>query len=367
MTIGEIDKAWIESLDTPALLIDRAVLERNVGRVAAQLSKRRVALRPHFKTHKTIEIAQLQQEYGAVGQSCASLGEAHVLAAAGFSDIFVALPVWPGGLKRRALQQLHEDVDLKVGVDSLEGAIALADAVRGSTKALKVLVEIDSGGRRTGVRPEDAGAVSVAAANVGLDVEGVFTHGGHSYGLGDAVQRAAHDEVEGLAVAVESLRRHGMEARVVSAGSTPTALLSAEGLVTEERPGTYVFGDRQQVVIGSCDPADIALVVASTVISRAVEDQVVLDAGTKCLGRELQPWMKGFGQVQAWPRLSLERLYDHHGVAMVPPGGERPTVGDVLAVIPNHVCPVVNLARELVIVEGGQIVDRWSVAARAVV
>jgi len=367
VTLQRVDEAWVESLDTPALLVELEVLEANVDRMADDLRGRGIGLRPHFKTHKTIEVAQLQQRRGAVGQSCASLGEAKVLAAAGFSDIFVALPLWPGGAKRRALQELHDQTDLTVGVDSIEGTAALADVVQGATSPLKVLVEIDTGGRRTGVRPGDAGDLAVAAARAGLDVTGVFTHGGHSYGLGDAAQRAACDETEGLATAVESLRRHGMEARVVSAGSTPTALLSADGLVTEERPGTYVFGDRQQVVIGSCRPSDVALVVATTVMSRAIDDQVVLDAGTKCLGRELQPWLRGYADIQGWPQLNLERLYDHHGVATVASDDERPMVGDVLVMVPNHVCPVVNLARELVVIDHDQIVDRWAVAARALV
>jgi D-serine deaminase-like pyridoxal phosphate-dependent protein len=352
-------------LDTPALVVELDAVEGNVRRLARSLAARGVALRPHFKTHKTVEIARLQRQHGAAGQTCATLGEAQVLVDAGFDDVLVAYPVWPGGPKAGRLRALHERATLTVGVDSAEGAAALAAAVRGAPEPLRVLVEVDCGGRRTGVPPTAAGPLAAAAARAGLDVAGVFTHGGHSYGTGDTPHRAARHEVDGLAVAAESLRAHGLEPRVVSAGSTPTALLSAAGLVTEERPGTYVFGDRQQVAIGSCGPGEVALVVAATVISTAVDGQAVVDAGTKCLGREVQPWLRGYGGLPGWPGAVLERLYDHHGVAALPPGAPRPRIGDVVPVVPNHVCPVVNLATELVVVRGGVEVDRWPVAARA--
>jgi D-serine deaminase-like pyridoxal phosphate-dependent protein len=196
---------------------------------------------------------------------------------------------------------------------------------------------VDTGGRRSGVRPAEAADIAVAAARRGLEVRGVFTHGGHSYGLGEAARRAAREELDGLAAAVEGLQRVGLQVPVVSAGSTPTALRSAVEPVNEERPGTYVFGDRQQVAIDSCAPAEVALVVATTVVSRAVAGQLVVDAGTKSLGRETQRWLSGFGLFPSWPSVVLERLYDHHGVGVLPSGGPGPDAGSLLAVVPNHV------------------------------
>jgi D-serine deaminase-like pyridoxal phosphate-dependent protein len=357
---------WRDALDTPSLVVDLSSLRDNVARVAAQAGSRGVALRPHFKTHKCTEIAEMQARHGAVGQTCATLGEAEVLAEGGFTDVFVAYPVWPLGPKRRRLLDLHDRIELTVGVDSVEQAQALG-AINGAVRPLQVLIEVDTGGQRTGVSPAAAGAVAAAAARCGLRVRGVFTHGGHSYGLGEAAHRAARDEVDGLAAAVESLQAHRLPAPVVSAGSTPTAMLSATDPVTEERPGTYVFGDRQQVAIGSCTSSEVALLVAATVVSRAVPGQVVIDAGTKSLGRENQPWLSGFGQLPCWPAVELERLYDHHGVGLLPTGRPGPDVGSLVAVMPNHVCPVVNLARELVVVDGDNEVARWPVAARAAV
>lgn len=360
-----VPDSWLPHLDTPSLVVDLAVIEANVRRVSEEMRVRGVALRPHFKTHKSLEIVRMQAAYGAVGQTCATLGEAEVLVEAGVHDVFVAYPVWPGGPKRARLRSLHEGATLCVGVESVESVSALGRATRGTGKPLSVLIEIDVGGRRTGVLPEHSGEVAVAAERAGLRVRGVFTHGGHSYGLGDAAQRAAREEVEGLTVAVARLEEHGIEAAVVSAGSTPTALMSAQGVVTEERPGTYVFGDRQQVAIGSCRWEDVALVVIATVVSRTVDDQVVLDCGTKSLGRESQPWLSGFGLLPEWPDAVIERLYDHHAVATVPPGQPRPHVGARVAVVPNHVCPVVNLGEELIVVHGTSVIDNWAVAARA--
>lgn len=358
MTISD---ETMQSLDTPELLVDLDILEKNVATMASRLRARGVALRPHFKTHKTIQIASMQRQHGACGQTCATLGEAKVLADAGVDDIFIAYPIWPGGAKRKALRDLHERVTLSVGVDSVEAAQTL-----GAIGApIRVLVEIDTGGSRTGVRPSAAGAIAVGAQRAGLEVIGVYTHGGHSYGLDDAAQRAARDEVEGMAIAVDAMRREGIEPRVVSAGSTPTALLSADGLVTEERPGTYVFQDRQQVVIGSCEVEDVALHVASTVVSDAVDGQFVIDAGTKCLGRETQPWLDGYALLKDRD-LVVTRLYDHHGVVSVPRDARPCAIGSVVTLVPNHVCPVVNLSRYLLVVRDGRIVDRWDVAARAV-
>ncbi len=359
-----ISEAILESLDSPELLVDLDVLEHNVTSMASQLRDRGVALRPHFKTHKTIQIASIQRQHGAIGQTCATLGEAKVLADAGIGDVFVAYPIWPGGAKRDLLRALHDQVTLSIGVDSVESARAIGAISPGPEHPLRVLVEVDSGGGRVGVRPSDAGVIAVAAERAGLDVLGVYTHGGHSYGLDGAAQRAARDEVQALATAVDALRREGIEARVVSAGSTPTAMMSADGLVTEERPGTYVFQDRQQVAIGSCGMRDVALRVACTVVSRSVDGQFVVDAGTKCLGRETQPWLEGYALL-ADRDLVVTRLYDHHGVVPLPPGAQPCEVGTVVTLIPNHVCPVVNLARHLVVVRDGRIVARWDVAARA--
>jgi D-serine deaminase-like pyridoxal phosphate-dependent protein len=148
----------------------------------------------------------------------------------------------------------------------------------------------------------------------------------------------------------------------VSAGSTPTALLSARGPVTEERAGTYVFGDRQQAMLGGCSPADVGLVVVATVVS-ADADRAVLDCGAKTLSKDRRPWMRGHGEIPGYPGGIITDLFDYHAMVEFPDGTPRPRLGEQVAVVPNHVCPVVNLFDHIDVVQGGSIVQRWTVDA----
>lgn len=351
-------------LDTPQVVVDVDRMDRNIAGLAGALAKRGVALRPHAKTHKSLEVARRQLSAGAAGITVATLGEAEVFAAAGIDDLFIAYPVWAAGAKAERLRRLAGRVRLRVGADSSEGARLLGAALVPSGATAEVLIELDSGGARTGVAgPAEAVVVADAAAEAGLPVVGVFTHGGHSYLDPGAAEGAADDEVRALTAAARALRDAGHRPRVLSAGSTPTARLSARDEVTEERPGTYVFGDRQQVRLGACAPDDVALVVVSTVVSVS-GGRAVLDAGAKTLSKDAPATLDGYGLLPAYPAATITRLYDHH--AVVEPGdGPLPRLGEVLAVVPNHVCPVVNLTTELVVVSSGRTVARWPVDARA--
>jgi D-serine deaminase-like pyridoxal phosphate-dependent protein len=305
----------------------------------------------------------MQLEAGAAGITVGTLGEAEVLAGAGIDDLFVAYPVWAGGAAAARLRALHERSRLRVGVDSADGAAALAAAVRGG-RPLEVLVEVDSGLQRTGVvGPDAVVAVAEAARAAGLRVIGAFTHGGHAYASVEAAGSAAADEVRVLREAAPALRSAGFEPEVLSAGSTPTALGSASAPVTEERPGTYVFGDRLQHALGSTTWDSIGLVVAATVVSVAA-GSVVIDAGAKVLAREPSPALDGIAVVPELGDGVVSRAYDYHGVISLSPGVAAPSVGEVVAVVPNHVCPVVNLVGELVVARGGHFVERWPVDAR---
>lgn len=360
-----LDGEWRERIDTPAVLLDIDRLDATIGRMAGAMRQRGVALRPHAKTHKSIEVARRQLAAGAVGLTIGTIGEAEVFADAGVEDLFIAYPLFTRGPKAERLRSLAGRCRLSVGVDSIEGATSLAAV--GAEAGLRVLIEVDTGGRRTGVLPDDAGALAHRAADLGLDVVGVFTHAGHSYGGPDRRGPAGEDELAGLAAAVRSLRSRGIEPRVVSAGSTPTAMLSARPPVTEERPGTYVFGDRQQLGLAGDlrdQAGSIALVVAATVVSHGARGGFVVDAGAKVLAKDTAAYLPGHGEVVGYPDAVLTRVNDHHGVAEVPKGSKRPAVGDVVFIVPNHVCPVVNLVDELVVVQRGAVVDRWRVDAR---
>jgi D-serine deaminase-like pyridoxal phosphate-dependent protein len=352
-------------LETPCLVIDLDRAEANARWMGAAAAERGVALRPHVKTHKSIALARLQLDAGAAGITVGTLGEAEVMAADGIDDIFVAYPLWAEGTKADRLRSIHAKTPLIVGVDSAPGADRLAAAVAGLSAPLRVLVEIDSGGHRTGVAdPAAAVAVARRARDVGLEVIGVFTHGGHSYAAPGVRVAAAADEVGLLGAAADALRAQGFAVERISAGSTPTAVLSAAGQVNEIRPGTYLLGDRTQVALDAMPADGIALVVAATVVSTSVAGQFVIDSGAKSLTKDRAPFLAGFGSIPGYPSAVIERLYDYHAAVSIPSGTPAPPLGEVVAVVPNHVCPVIDLFDTFVATRAGAIVGRWPVDAR---
>lgn len=364
MTHGFLDDAQAGALDTPAIVVDLDRMDARIASMATMMRDRGIALRPHAKTHKSIEVARRQVEAGAVGLTVATIGEAEVFAGAGFDDLFIAYPLMARGPKADRLRRLASRCTLSVGADSTAGLDALAAAVKGAHAPLRVRIEIDTGGARTGVRAELAGQLARHATDLGLEVAGAFTHEGHGYKGTDLRETAGEDAVSGLAAAAESLRAEGIGPMVLSAGSTPTAAQSAHGVVTEERPGTYVFGDRVQAALAGDPAEDAALMVAATVVSAGPRDGFVIDAGAKILAQDVSPLMPGHGAVVGYPEAIIQRLNDHHGVVDLPAGAPRPAVGSIVWVVPNHVCPVVNLVDAFVVAQGGRLVARWAVDAR---
>ncbi len=318
---------------------------------------RGVALRPHAKTHKCPQIARLQLEAGASGLTVATVAEAEVLADAGCTDLFVAYPLWVDAAKGARVRALAGRTALTVGVDSVEGARALAAQAPGTP----VLVEVDCGQNRSGVPPTMAGEVAESAARAGLDVRGVFTFPGHSYAPGVQAD-VAGQEAAALRTAVTTLARHGIEPSVVSGGSTPSVTDVDDGVLTEMRPGVYVFGDAQQWELGTARPQDIALTCLATVVSHA-GGKVVLDSGSKALGADRPAWTTGFGRLLDHPAARITLLAEHHAVVSWPDPA-LPPLGSRLRVVPNHVCNAVNLADELVVVRNAMVTDVWPVAAR---
>lgn len=358
---GTTASALPPGIDTPCLVVDADIVDENIGAMQSAMDARHVALRPHAKTHKSVRIATMQLDAGASGITVGTLGEAEVFADGGVRDIFVAYPVWASPPKARRLAALVERATITAGIDGTAGAETLGRIDLGSSGSLRVLVEVDSGEGRTGCRPDEVEAVASAGLLAGLEVVGAFTHGGHSYAGPGLQPEAADDEVRSLAIAAEQLRSLGIDSPALSAGSTPTALLSARDGITEERPGTYVFSDRQQQALGSVGRP--ALFVAATVVS-ATPGRVVLDSGAKSLSQDRKPWMEGFGSIVGYPSLQIEALYDYHAVVQVPSGALAPGVGETVAVVPNHACPVVNLFDRMLVMRAGEAVDEWAVDAR---
>jgi D-serine deaminase-like pyridoxal phosphate-dependent protein len=353
---------WLlpEGIDTPALVVYYDTLIANISSMASRIAARGVALRPHAKTHKCPQIAELQVGHGAVGLTVASLGEADVFSAHGFEDIFIAYPIFASPQKAPRLRALAERVRLKIGVDSVQSASVLAKAIRPET--VSVMIEIDSGQHRTGVLPDAAADLAVHCRSLGLKVGGVFTHGGHSYAPG-AAESVAVQESQALGVAAGHLAEAGFGDLTVSAGSTPTAVGSATGAVTEERPGTYVFNDNQQLTLGTAGPQDIAAAIVATVVSTSVPGQAVIDAGSKSLASDRPSWLTSHGIVPDLGNAPVVALSECHGLVRL---GDQPppAVGSLVRVVPNHICTAVNLFDSFEVISGGRVVDHWTIPAR---
>lgn len=343
---------------TPYLRVDLSRLRANIRRAAGNADAAGVRLRPHVKTHKTAEIARLQLAAGAVGLSVATIGEAETFVRHGAEDVFIAYPLWLDKLSAGRLLDLTTTARVAIGVDSVEGTANAGRLLGGSS--VEVLVEIDSGHHRSGTLPDEAGAVAAAARMTGLTVRGVFTFPGHSYAAG-ALASAAQDESVALRAAAASLRAEGFECPVVSGGSTPSLAHSDTDVLTELRPGVYVFGDAQQWELGAMDPSEIALTCSATVVSHA-GGRLVLDAGSKILGADRAPYATGSGRLLDHPEARIVLLSEHHAVVDLG-GGSLPRLGSRLEVVPNHVCNAVNLVDTLYADESGEL-RLWTVTAR---
>jgi D-serine deaminase-like pyridoxal phosphate-dependent protein len=334
---------------TPHLRLDLAILDRNIAAMAALCTGSHLNLRPHAKTHKSLEIAQRQLAAGAVGLTLATIGEAEVFAEA-CEDLFIAYPLWVDAADADRLRAVADRARVLVGCDSVEAARKLARL------PVEVAVEIDSGHHRSGVQPAQAGELAARISEFGLRVRGVFTFPGHSYSPGTRAS-AAEDEAAALAVASASLAAALVPARLASGGSTPSASFSRAGVLNELRPGVYVFGDAQQVELGTIGFDEVALTVVATVVSHA-GGRVVTNAGSKALGADRAPWATGYGRVLDEPEARIIALSEHHSTIEWP--GAPPALGKRVLLVPNHVCNAVNLAEEYQLSDGGT----WPVAAR---
>ena len=344
------------------MVVSAERVERNLSRMATAAASAGVALRPHAKTHKCLPIGRRQLSLGAAGLTVATLLEAEVFASDGCPSVFIAYPLWAGSGDRGArLAALRELTSLRVGVDSEAAAAALAEVAPG----LEVLIEVDSGQHRSGVAVSQVTSLAVSCAKLGLAVAGAFTHPGHAYSAPSAAGDAARDERAALAGAGEALTGVGVidGQPVLSGGSTPTASAGVAAPLTEVRPGTYVFGDRQQMHLSGLSVDDVALVVAARVVSVPRPGEAVLDAGSKALSGDRPAWLTGHGLILEAPEATIATLSEEHAVVrdLVTPL----RVGDLVRVVPNHVCTVVNLTSELVVVSGdGAVTGRWPVSAR---
>ena len=356
---------------TPHVSIDRTRMQSNILKMAEMAKGSAVSLRPHVKTHKIPTIAREQLEAGAVGITVAKVSEAEVMADAGIKDIFIAYPLVTEEKIRRAIA-LSRRIRLIVGVDSLEGARYLSTAAEAEDHTLEVWLEVDTGLKRTGVPYEDAVELAVdiqSTSNLGLT--GIYTYRGAVLD-GSAtleVEKAGIEEGQLMVALAEKMRERSVRVENISVGSTPTAQHAArvEG-VTEVRPGTYVFYDRMQTKLGACSFDECAAEVVVTVVSRPSPGLAVVDGGSKTFATDVQPGgaplnLVGFGEIVDHPEATLERLTEEHG--MVSLDGESDLrVGDIIRIVPNHICSTVNLHDAIYLSGEDGTVEELQVAAR---
>jgi D-serine deaminase-like pyridoxal phosphate-dependent protein len=346
----------VDELETPVPVIDLERVERNLAKMQAYCDSHKLRLRPHIKTHKMPAFAHRQMELGACGITCQKLGEAEVMIDAGLDDILITYPLI-GPAKALHLAALARRAKMIVALDNSLALETVAQAAREAGRTIGVLVEFDSGNKRTGVVSVDQALdlAQRAEAAEGLRFEGLMTY--PSTTATAAFVTAAKRQFADAGVAIS----------VVSGGGTPNAWHAHEvaGL-TEVRVGTYIYHDRATVGAGAASLEECALQLHATVVSRPTTDRAVIDAGTKSLTSDLvAPSVgPGYGLILGYPDAVLERLNEEHGVLDLARCREKPALGERIRIVPNHVCVVSNLHDEIVMSRDGRVVDTWRVAAR---
>ena len=359
-------------LDTPALIIDREIMMDNLRFMQDYADRKKVALRPHTKTHKMPKLALIQENLGAKGITVAKVGEAEVMAAAGLKNIFIANEI-VGAVKLARIRKLAESIDISFGLDSIDQAKMIEASFEGADKKAQVLIEIEVGEGRSGVIEQDdyIKLLHYLKTCKNIYLKGIFSHDGNSYGAADISEcRNIHLTAQKRTLEFARLaKEEGMELETVSIGSTPSMMHDfpiLEG-VTEIRPGTYIFMDASQAnAYGSLDRN--AATVLTTIISRPTAERVITDVGAK--GITAQTRSKGFcatqglGLIKGWPDVEIFDVYDEHAIIYNQQFRDHVKVGDKVEIIPNHICPVVNLHEYSYLVSKGQVIEKISVECR---
>jgi len=369
----------LSDLETPCLVLDADRMDRNIVRLRARMDGLGVALRPHLKTAKSIEVAHRVMTTPQGPATVSTLHEAEIFADAGVTDLIYAVGIAPWKLAK-VIELRRKGCDLAIVLDTVEQAEAVAAASREAGMAIPALIEIDCDGHRSGVLPRDAQTlVAIAAALVkGGELRGVLTHAGGSYSArgAEALERCAEEERLAVVDAAGILRAAGHACPVVSVGSTPTAhnATNFDG-VTEVRAGVFVFFDLVMAGVGVCRIDDIAISVLGTVIGHQREKGwILVDAGWMAMSRDRgtakQEVDQGYGVVcdatgKPYPDLILADANQEHGIITVRPGsgGTLPDlrIGDRVRILPNHACATGAQHRAYHVVHGSSdaVVDEW--------
>ena len=358
----------VADLETPAIVVDLDVMERNLSRMAEYCRNRNLRLRPHTKSHKVPELAKRQLAHGARGITVAKIGEAEVMLDAGIADMLIAYPIVGTG-KAEKLADLATRANITVALDSVEVARAVSAEAKTRDARVGILVELDVGFRRCGVTNEDeALTVARSVADLpGLEFKGLMFFPGHLQVSESERAKLRISVNDFLSRSLAKLEAAGLPVEIVSGGSTPTA---REGHlftgVNEIRPGMYIFNDRNMLGVGVAQLEDCALSVITTVVSTSVPGRAIVDAGSKTLSSDRHEMRdgKGFGMIKTDPDAEVERLSEEHGNLNIARSRRQYRVGERLEIIPNHVCSTVNMHNRIYGVSGGRVETVWEVAGR---
>jgi D-serine deaminase-like pyridoxal phosphate-dependent protein len=351
-----------EDLDTPALLLDLDAVEDNIEKMAAFFRGGTVRLRPHVKTHKTVVFAHKQIAAGAIGMTCAKVGEAEVLVAGGIRDVLIANQV-VGRRKLERLTGLVRHADVKVAVDDRRNVVELGRVAREAGVTIGVLLEVDVGMLRCGVVP-GAPAVALArqvAETPGVRFRGVMGYEGHIVMLPDLEKRRleARKSMQLLTETADAIRAAGIPVEIVSGGGTGTFDVSGTYPgITEIQAGSYISMDGRYREVGA--PFRCALTVLATVISRPRREYLVVDAGMKAITHEF-----GLPLVVGVPGATVVKLAEEHGkIELANPAEVALEPGDKLELLPTHGDTTINLHERYYALRAGRLEVVWEIPAR---
>jgi D-serine deaminase-like pyridoxal phosphate-dependent protein len=380
--LREVRRMELESLETPCLVIDELIVMGNIKRVQKAADDCGCMLRPHIKTHKTARFARAQVAAGAVGITCAKVSEAEVMADGGLDDIFIAYPMVGRARTSRAIELSKRVKRLILAVDSLEGALALNAHAKAAGASLEVRLEVDTGAGRTGVSLADTAKLAAEIAKFeSLRLTGIYSFKGLTLHGEPTLDRklAAQEEGDIMAEAAKAIKEAGVSITDVSAGSTPTGIPVAQtGKVSEIRPGTYIYNDRMMLDEGAAGPEDLAARFYATVVSANKKDIAVIDGGSKTFPADIplntpplnydgyafvDGVFRGGKQIQA-EGLRVTRMNEEHGILASRFGETGLKVGDIVRLLPIHICTAINMQNEIYILRANGLVERQRVDAR---
>ena len=359
-----------KTMDTPALIIIEDRMDRNILHMQTLADENYSWLRPHIKTHKSVDIAHRQITLGATGITTAKLSEAEIMYGSGINDIFIANQI-THPLKINRLKMLHAQCRVIIGMDNEQQIELLRPAFQKTIRPLEVRIEIDSGFGRCGIKDNKVllNLAQKISAEPWLLLEGIFTHAGQVYSAGseEEVAKIGDAEAKAAELAHTFLHKKGIEVQTVSVGSTPTAKYAVRNdTVNEIRPGNYVFYDGIQLALGSARAESCSLFVMATVISQPQKDQIVIDAGSKALGLDrgahsLQ-LISGYGtpiNIEA----TIERVSEEHGILKLKQA-QMINLGSPVIILPNHACSVANLFEKYYLISEHLEVEMINISAR---